>query len=191
MKNSLKYLLLFVLPLGVVLLVSCVSTDEYNAYNVVKKPRIFMTANPGLGKLNIHTAGSKKCMQYIGKDENGCVVADKGESALLSFAFNGSPDWKFTEITICKGQSKPAAPCNLDVWERREFEAYDGSKDSPRYTPDSNGVIKLPEGSDAMSVVYLLDHNLADQDYFYSVKACHPTLDCADTDPPLINRGRY
>lgn len=191
MKNSLNYLLLILLPLASVFLISCGTTAENSAYTVVEKPRIFMTAQPAQGKLNIHTPGSKKCKQYTGKDENGCVVADKGESALLSFGFNGSPDWKFTEITICKGDSKPAAPCNLTVWERREFEAYDGTRDSPRYTPDSNGVIKLPEGSDAMTVVYLLDHNLANQDYFYSVKACHPTFDCAVTDPPLINRGRY
>ena len=166
MKNSLKYLLLIVLPLGTVLLTSCASQEVVNALKIDVKPRVFMTAQPGQGKLNIHTPGSPKCDEYIGKNENGCLVAEHGEFALLSFGFNGSPDWKFSQITICKGDSKASQTCALTINERREFEAYDGSADAPRYIPDSNGVIALPTGDDAMSVVYVLDHNLDDQTYF-------------------------
>jgi hypothetical protein len=195
-KKSLKYLLLIVLTLATVSLTSCYSALN-GALKISEKPRVFMTAQPGQGKLNIHTAGSPKCEEFTGKNEVGCLVAEYGEFALLSFGLNGSPDWYFAQITICKGDSKTEQDCSLDVWERREFEAYDGTPDGTRYSPDNNGVIQLPTGSDAMDVVFVLDHNLVQQDFFYSIKACYanppnrPSRPCVDTDPPIINRGRY
>lgn len=191
MKNKLKYLVLMVLPLGAVFLTACAPTGFsrtafYGAFKVVKKP-ILIQPKRNQGKLKIQTRGDPGCKHATGRDENGCVVADHGESVLINFELTDASGWTFSQITICKGDSKATQTCKLDVWERREFEAYE-DPNKTRYRPESNGVITLPEG---LNKVYLLDLNLMDESYFYTIKACHPVYNCLYTDPPIINRGRY
>ena len=190
MKNNPKYLLLMVLPLGIILLAACTPASNYDSFGVVPKPRIIVKANKNNTQLEIDTAGGPKCKKYSGKNENGCVVAEEREVAWLSFELKGQEGWEFTQMTICKGDTKSSLNCNLNVHDRREFEAYDASNIYIS-EPDKNGVILIPKGSEAATEFYLLDHNLKRQNYFYTLRACHPEHQCRDTDPPIINRGRY
>ena len=142
-------------------------------------------------ELKPNEGGSTNCNIKI--SAKGCIEVPRGDTAEVTFEFDGFPKWHFTEFKICKGTDADklsgTLDCNLSLLERADFEFTDGS--GAKMYPSELGIIKLDNFSGSLRKFKLHDANRVPQEYFYQVKACKPfdsTATCAVSDPPIRNR---
>jgi len=161
--------------------------------------------SPGTSVLSVNTipvikvhviSGPKLKVKYGGNcpatsNSKGCIDVAKGDTAEVTFLLRSAPSWYFTEFRICKGTDPDDLVCDLDLPQRADFKFTDGSG-TFKY-PDEDGIVKLDDFSLTLTNFDLEDANVIKQDYQYRIKACkteNRVVVCADSDPPIRNRGR-
>jgi len=150
--------------------------------------------------VDLHVVGNPKRLKVItgpmpgckaATKPNGCIVVPRTDTAKINFELKTSPDWHFTKMVICKGDTKDSQDCDLDLMDRAQFDARTGNV--PGINPDAKGVIDLTSLSPTLTEFNLHDENVKAQDYFYTLWVCDTDdpENCIPTDPPIENGGRH
>jgi hypothetical protein len=164
------------------------SSSHTGIHEIIPTIKMMVIGGP---KLKPNEGGSTNC--NININAKGCIEVDRGDTAEVTFEFDGFPKWHFTEFKICKGTKADKLAgtwdCNLSELQREDFKFTDGS--GTELHPDENGVVKLNDFSGSLRKFKLHDENRVPQEYFYQVKACKPLnsiATCGVSDPPIRNR---
>jgi|GEM_PF-2329649 len=172
------------------------SPDPGILHNSSHTGRHDMTFDVAASLDKLEFTSEKRCKKIVKKNnqpgERGCFKVKKNQRGGIIYKFAGESGWVLESFQICKGiaKNKNCSPANLPSGE---FMIAANSFATTLYAPDDDGSINLtglPVNTDGSVDFYLFDENSTEEDYFYSIEACHETLPCIWTDPPIINRGR-
>lgn len=192
MKKSYSVLFFAMSIAGLILLTSCVPNPRVDVAGVQIEPKIdlHVVGSPGSKKLKVITPGSANCK--AANPAKGCVAVLKRDTALITFNLKTSPDWYFSELKICQGETKAAmTACSLEFRQRADFQVKFAGAPTDLF-PSELGIVALTGSSNKISEFTLDDYNVIEKDYFYAIQVCNtdPSVDCIWTDPPMENRGR-
>jgi hypothetical protein len=187
MKTRRSILLAMTYMVGFTILTSC-DKPPTGIHETIPTIKMLVIGGP---KLKPNEGGSTNC--NININAKGCIEVDRGDTAEVTFEFDGFPKWHFTEFKICKGTKADKLAgtwdCNLSELQREDFKFTDGS--GTELHPGRNGVVKLDDFSGSLRNFKLHDKNSVPQEYFYQIKACKPfnsDATCAESDPPIRNK---
>lgn len=139
---------------------------------------------------------NSKCTAFGEPLRKGCFVAEHGEVLELQFKLkkrSEGANWRFTELQICAGDTKPtdSEPCELNAQQRAEWLVI--ANKSLALLPE-NGTVDLTQFSNRLRVLTILDINAFEDNYTYNLQACKEGSldddDCAWMDPGGTNTGR-
>jgi len=185
MKTIRNKLLLIIYVASFMFMASCCKEQDVDTNSQINVPPIKVVVVGG-PKLKVIDGGN--C------SSPGCIEVAKGDTAKVTFILRSSPGWYFTKFTICKDTDPDQDDdllCKLLPPEIADFKFSYGSK---KIGPNAKGDVDLASlSSDPLTDFDLEDANVVPNNYFYAIKVCKPDGDnepiCADTDPPIRNKG--